>query len=236
MTSANHSSDEAMKARIIAHVNKDHTSSLSRYLEAFKQTSILAARAPILKDISLSSLTVQSSPTLLSSPQVHIVSLSPPMSSLSEARLRLVELDAEATEKMGLEKDTVTPFLPPSLLGTGLIVGVIAGMFLFTDGSYFAPDSLLARTLFAPAPRAAHICERRHWLIWSIMMSLHFFETWILLGRLRRWNVRLFSNIWWEWVICQFFEGIGCLRRFRGETERLKRARMEKEGKDGVGH
>ncbi|KAI4143016.1 MAG: hypothetical protein LQ340_007130, partial [Diploschistes diacapsis] len=164
-------------------MNADHTLSLSKYLEAFTPASHLASRHPTLTDITPASLTLRSSRTLLSAPREYTIPLSPPLPSLGSARARMVELDAVASAKLGREpQDAVTRFVPPTPLEYAVMAGVVAGMVLFTDGAYFAPESVLGRTLFAPGfmQGARSVCEGWHWWIWGVIMGLHVSESGVL--------------------------------------------------------
>ncbi|MCJ1331794.1 hypothetical protein MMC10_008486 [Thelotrema lepadinum] len=228
-------SSDPTKARIISHMNADHAPSLTRYLEAFTPTGPLGSRSPTLTDITLTSLVITSSATPFAKPISHTIPLNPPMSSISEARPRLVELDLLATKKLGRSHSTVSRFTYPTFLGWGIIIGVVSGLVLFTDSSNFTPESVLGRTLFRPVPWARGVCERNNWTLWTVIFGLHTAETYILLGRLRKWNVPLFSGTWWAWVGCQFLEGMTGLKRYQAEAERVERVRGEKEKKDG-GH
>ena len=99
--------DAAMKQRIITHMNTDHQDSLIRYLEHFHCVSSFSARNAHLEDITFSSLTIKSSG------RNYTIPIKPPMTAWSEARPRVVAMDAEAVEALARSNITVKKYVKP---------------------------------------------------------------------------------------------------------------------------
>ena len=64
---------DAVKARIVAHMNKDHAGELTLYLRAFNGLSASAAARPQLVDMTLAAMTVRTGTTGTTTP--HVVAI-----------------------------------------------------------------------------------------------------------------------------------------------------------------
>lgn len=216
-------SDEVIKTRIISHMNKDHQDSLSRYLEAYAGISHYLARSPKLEDLTLSSLTIQYAAGRKTIP------ISPPVSSLSEARTRLVTMHEECGRQLGRDSITVKSFRWPGILHISSLLCVLLGLVFFTDGSYFAPGSVLSSTLIRPVPQVARFMEQYHWYIWWAIIIIHAGEAGLMTVWMKKYNVPPFSKVWMLYVGFTALEGYGCGARLHAKVAKeraLKRRRM----------
>jgi hypothetical protein len=110
-TQAAATKEAAIKARIIKHMNTEHAESLSLYLQHYSGLSAAEAATPKLVDISYDSLTIESSPSAISTSStsavgragaVYTIPVEPPMASWGDARPRVVAMDGEARAGLGL--------------------------------------------------------------------------------------------------------------------------------------
>jgi len=126
--------DAALKARVMAHMNKDHKKSLSHYLQHYSKLPPATADTAELVDISLSriTLTTRSSPTGATT-TVYLPIRPSPMQKLSESRERLVYMANECLAGLGLSPYVVKTYTPPGIVGVAIIVGVLAGLWTFSD-------------------------------------------------------------------------------------------------------
>ena len=62
-------------------------------------------------------------------------------------------------------------------------------------------------------------------------MGGHTVEAWLMVGWLRRYNVRLFSDVWWLYVGFIALEGYGCAVRLNKEVREERRKVEGKEAK-----
>ena len=117
------------------------------------------------------------------------------------------------------------------MLHSAILAGVFLGLWCFADGKNFAPGSLLASTLFRPVPLLARAAEAYHWWIWWVIVVVHAVEAWLMVGKLERCNVALFSRVWWLYVVFVAMEGYGCVVRFKAEVREERRRKIIKDGK-----
>ncbi|KAI1506218.1 putative integral membrane protein [Biscogniauxia marginata] len=218
--------DEAHKARLKAHMNRDHADSLSHYLRAYNGLSASAAASPELVDLTLDTLAIASASG------THIVPVTPPMKTLADARVVLVDMAQSAQAKLGLSDVRVAVYTPPEGLGIVSFVGVT---------QYLVSAATLALGLVAPGTRVWDLldawfpggAEGYAWLVRAIFVptvAIHVFETWWMIrGRLTQYRVESGSKLWWLWVGNTFLEGYPCMKRFDRlvEAER-KRKQNEK--------
>ncbi|KAK6359238.1 hypothetical protein TWF696_000402 [Orbilia brochopaga] len=133
-------SDDAARARILAHMNKDHIYDTKLYLvhRLSYPKSLLRASNPsvvALSDIQTTHLTISIDGTTKGIP------FNPPMSSLADARVRLVEWTKQAESALGVDRDFVDidiTYIPPRPweLAVSLSMASIAYML-------FVPTTLL---------------------------------------------------------------------------------------------
>jgi hypothetical protein len=105
------------KSRVLTHMNKDHVHDLSAILQ--HQLSI-SCSSPEMTDITLSTLTI------VANNKSHTIPITPPMSTFSDVRSRLVAMTLAARSALGLDATgkpvRVTRFLPPTG-GAALVFG-----------------------------------------------------------------------------------------------------------------
>ena len=200
----------AIKQRIITHMNADHQDSLVRYLEHFCSLSSSAARNAKLDDISLKSLTV-----LSTNGSAHIIPINPAMTSISEARGRVVAMDAEAINGLQRSDITVKRYVRPHGWTAVVFLSAAFGFLWFSRRSNFLPGSLLYDNLLRHTPWFAQLCYTFQPLAIITMDILHGSEaTYMATSRLRKHTVPTFSRLWWTWVASTFIEGVGAFTRF----------------------
>lgn len=211
------------KTRIMAHMNREHGADLKRYLRAYNGLSSSAASDARLTDLSLDTLTIQSA-----SGQ-HKVAVSPPMESLADARVRLVEMAERANEKLGLGDVRVDRFVGPSGLGLASFLGI---------AFYFVSAAALQLGLLRPGTAAWALLDKRFpyqgaegfaWVTKTIVlpvMAVHVVEAaWMARSRLAKFGVQTGSLLWFKWMLETFFEGFPAFQRFDGlvKEEREKK-------------
>ncbi|KAL9067580.1 MAG: hypothetical protein Q9161_006769 [Pseudevernia consocians] len=216
------STDEAAKQRIITHMNNDHQDSLIRYLQYYAQLSSFSARNAHLADISFNNLTI-----LSSNGTPHAIPVKPAMTSWSEARPRVVAMDAEAVAGLGASNITVRKYKPPRGFMTAVFVACALTYISFCRRANFEPGSIFYDTLLKKAPSFANFCRIIQPLLFWFMIVFHGGEAvWMAKGRLEKHTVRMFSRVWWMWVLSCYVEGIGSYVRF-DECVREEQARKE---------
>ena len=220
--------DAAAQARIITHMNADHSDSLIRYLRHYHGVSSSAARNARLTAIALDSMAISASLLPFSSTS-YPIKFEPPLSSWAEARARLVEMDGESCRGSGCSDVTVKRYAPPK----GFLVVNFAlfawAWISFPSRSNFLAGSLYHNILFKHMPGFARFCHTIQPFIVFLLVA-HIGEA-IYLARIRmeKHTVPMFSLLWWKWFISIAIEGFPGLLRFNAavEEEKLKKERQK---------
>ncbi|KAI0116397.1 hypothetical protein GGR51DRAFT_501204 [Nemania sp. FL0031] len=211
------------RPRIIGHMNSDHSAELKLYLRAFNKLSPSAAADAQMTDITLTSMTIKSASG------VHTVQLTPAMKSFADARVRLVDMAAQAQETLGLSDIRITRFTGPAGYGLVSFLGVAL---------YFVSAAAVAAGLVRPGstlwgvidPYFPYGANGYLWLIKAIflpVLAIHATETWWMArSRLAKYGVETGSAVWFLWVLETFLEGYPAFVRFDGMA-REERAKKE---------
>lgn len=228
MSSPSADGDAATKARIISHMNADHSDSLIRYLRHYRSVSSFSARNASLKGITLNDLTISCS-SYPSQESDHTIPINPPLNSWADARARLAEMDGDACKGLGCSNITVKKYAPPKGF-MAVVFGACVWTFLtFSRRSNFLPGSLYYDLLLKYVPWFASFCYKIQPLLITIMLALHSAEAiHLAITRLNKYTVPMFSRLWWQWIISDFIEGIGALIRFDQVVEE-ERSRKERQ-------
>ena len=221
--------DAAAQARIITHMNADHSDSLIRYLRHYHGVSSLVARNARLTAIALDSMTISASLLPFSSTS-YPIKFDPPLSSWAEARARLVEMDGDSCKGLGCSDVTVKRYAPPT--GFMLVNFALCAWadVTFSTRSNFLPGSLYHSILFQHMPGFARFCYTIQPFLILSLLGIHFGEA-VYLARMRmvKHTVPMFSQLWWKWFISDTIEGFPALQRFDAvvEEEKLKKERQK---------
>ncbi len=214
--------DAAAKQRIITHMNTDHQDSLIRYLEHFCHVSSFSARNAKLADITLDSLTI-----LASNGKPHTIPIKPPMTSWSEARPRVVAMDAEAVAGLNRSNITVKKFRGPKGVMGVVFVAAAVTFVVFSKRSNFEPGALVYDTVMRHVPNFNKFCHTIQPLVLYPMIALHSWEAYNMdQTRLEKHSIPRFSKLWWKWIFMTFIGGIGLFKSFDSivEEEEAKKA------------
>jgi hypothetical protein len=170
--------DAATKARIIQHMNADHTASLARYLEFYcRLPRARAEHSPRLEDITFEYLILAcggghsnnsnnnsnnsndknkttAAPAPASAPARHVIPLDPPLTHWSQARARLVRMDAAALAGLARSATTVRRYRAPrSALHITVFAACVLTFAAFWRRANFRPGALLYDRLLVPGSR-----------------------------------------------------------------------------------
>lgn len=215
-------SNEAVKARIMSHMNKDHTYELSHYLRAFNGVSSSAARNPQLTDLALDSMSIRSTGGS------HVVRIAPPMASLMDSRVRMIEMAQEAQQKLGLSSIRIATYAPPA--GGGVVSFAGVALYFFCAATLglglVRPGTAAWEALDAFFPFGA---EGYTWLVKAIfvpVLVIHVSEAWwIARTRLAKHGIETGTKLWLLWVADTFLEGLPAMWRFDALVDAEKKLR-----------
>ncbi|KAI0970913.1 putative integral membrane protein [Xylaria arbuscula] len=208
------------KARITAHMNKEHSDDLQRYLQAFNGLSASAASAAQLTDLTFDALTIRSASG------EHRVPISPPMKSFADARVRLVDMAERAHDRLGVRIDR---FSGPR--GGGLLSFLGVAFYLVSAAALatglLRPGTAAWRVLDAYFPyRGAEGFAASVKLIAVPTAVIHVSEAWWMAhSRLARYGVEAGSALWFAWVLETLVEGYPAFYRFDGLVLEEKKKR-----------
>jgi hypothetical protein len=233
--------EEAIKARIIKHMNTDHAESLSLYLQHYCDLSISATENPKLTDITYESLTIQTS----NASATYTIPIEPRMQSWSDARPRVVAMDRDARAALGLpplpsdssstdhsssssssssSPITVTTYDPPTapfhLFVIFLVIWFYTGYFLLRNGT-LRPGTWYWEHVMCWFPVQG--AEGYRWLNMVLagpVVGVHGAEAVWMVGRLRWYGVEAGTGLWWKWVGSTFLEGGGAHQRLGAVVRR----------------
>lgn len=202
--------EAAIKQRIISHMNKDHQDSLVRYLRYYCSLSYFSARNAFLEDITFSELVVSSSPG-----SKHHIPLKPAMINWSDARPRVVAMDHECADKLGLSNITVKTYLKPYGFMLFMIILTVSVSTVFSRRVNFEAGSPLYDFVLRYVPQFANFCWTVQPIMVPFIVTVHSAETlWLIRTRLSKHSVIPGSLLWWKWVCDSMLGGGGALYRF----------------------
>lgn len=209
-------------------VNADHVADLEHYLRAFNGLSASAAAKAQLVDMAKDQLVIK---TPASGETTHVVAVDPPMASLSDARVRFIDMSRDALAKLGLSDIQLDRYAPPTGFDCVVFFGVAFYFFCAATVSLVdrGAGTLIWDALDAAIPPSLGGVAGYVWLVKAIfvpVVAIHVTEAWWMAKtRLERHRVAAFSGVWCLWVASVFFEGIPAFRRLDRlvVTERAKK-------------
>lgn len=238
---------QAMKARILTHMSADHADSLALYLQHY--CLLPPSQAPLnptpppgtlqLEDISLDHMIISHS----SGRRRNLIPIAPPMTSLSEARERLVSMHHASLRALDLADFRITRVVPPNKPWQWLIHAAVA-VTLFTFVLWPSPASFEPGSGHFPAvfwslggltPWLARLAARLRAPVLAFILVVHTAEAaWFARARLRRYWVPPFSGaLWWGWVAVVWLGGVAGIARFDDYVAGLERERAAKQKQPG---
>ncbi|KAI1759121.1 hypothetical protein GGR53DRAFT_524120 [Hypoxylon sp. FL1150] len=217
--------NEAHKARIIGHMNKDHAKELTQYLRAFNGLSSSAARGAQLTEMTLDAMTIDSASG------THTVAITPPLGSAADVRVRLVDMSQRAQQQLGLSDIQISTFTPPQGGGIISFLGVSLYVFCAATLARVQPDTAVWGVLDAAFPYGA---AGYKWLVKTIFLPvfmIHVTEAWWMARtRLTKHGIEVGSTLWFLWVANTFVEGWPAIARFDGLVD------VDKKKKESAKH
>ncbi|PWW73864.1 hypothetical protein C7212DRAFT_213741 [Tuber magnatum] len=216
--------DAALKAGIIAHMNKDRKISLSHYLQHYSKLPSVMANTAELVDISLSRITLSTRTSLMGTETAttYLPIRPSPMQNLSESGERLVYMANECLTGLGLSPYVIKTYPPPGIVGIVLMVSVLMGLWVFSDEGNLAEGSFARVYLLQNYHPLADFLMRTHRTSFLTIATTHLAECiYLQKSRLRKHQVKPFSKVWWLWIMSGALEGYGVFERFDKEVEEV---------------
>ncbi|KAF7547070.1 hypothetical protein G7Z17_g7989 [Cylindrodendrum hubeiense] len=197
-------------ARIVSHMNSDHTREMSYYLRHYAGASARAASSPQLRDLDFQSMRITARGGDFTIP------FEPPLTGWAEAKGRITEMAHTAREALGLSDIVITTFTPPQGFGLFVFCAVIFYFVCAASLPWVVPESPAWPLLEAGFPGGAEgFCRTVKTIFWPVI-GIHLIECYIFEGRLKKHGVEKFSGVWWKWQSACFFEGLTSFKRIDG--------------------
>jgi hypothetical protein len=152
------------------------------------------------------------------------VPISPPLTTLSDARPRLIEMDTAALAALHRRPVRIATYIPPRNFHAVIFLTCLSTFLLLARGSSSAPDSVLAAGM---PVFAAFVARVRLWVLVP-MVVVHAVEAGVMVRRLGGLEVRVGGGVWWLWVGSAFVEGWGSFVRL-GRLVEAEEGKGEKE-------
>lgn len=150
------------------------------------------------------------------------------MNAWSEARARFADLDAQALEGLGRSDITVKKYRKPTGFMAVVFAAVLLTYIAFSRRSNFQPGSSLYNMLLGHVKGFARFCYRVQPLVLYPTLVIHLAESIHMhQSRLRKYNVPMFSRLWWTWIGSTMIEGVGAFIRI---DQVVKEEEMKKGG------
>ncbi|CUS08975.1 unnamed protein product [Tuber aestivum] len=218
--------DAALKARVIAHMNKDHKKSLSHYLQHYSKLPPAIADTAELTNISLSRITLSTRSSSTGTETTYLPIRPSPMQNLSESRERLVYMANECLTGLGLSPYVIKTYAPPGIVGVVVMVSVLVGTWAFAAKGNLAEGSFVRVYLLQNYHPLADLLMKTHLIGLVSIVAIHLAECIHLQRtRLRKHQVETFSKVWWLWMMSGSLEGFGVFTRFDKEVEEVIKAK-----------
>ena len=144
-----------------------------------------------------------------------LIPFDPPLNSFSEARERLVAMHELCLKELDVEGVMLERYVPPNQWWQWCMFALT--MWTFTTLPFRAsllPESRSlinkAWSLGGTAPWLARLAYQMSPLTLAFMIVVHGWECYVMgFRRLRRYEVEVFSWVWWCWVLDVWCEGFG---------------------------
>lgn len=206
-----------MLQRIISHMNADHTTSLTRFLQHYCRFS--SPNNPQLEEFALDHMIISS--TVDGGRCRNYVPISPPMNSFMEAREKMVAMDKKCLEGLGRSDVEVREYRGPDRAWMHILFWLAAIAFaVFCRRANLVPGSYVHEAVLKRLPAGfVRFCYMVQPLVCWGMVAIHSSElVWFERTRLRKHLAGpgggRGGKVWWKWVASCVVEGVGSFVRF----------------------
>jgi len=196
------SGDAAKKDRIMQHLNDGHKPELSRFLQHFCSIPFSEAAAPVLIDISFTSMAIATGPG-----NVHDCPINPPMATWADARTRCVEMDAEARKGLGLSDIFVNEYVPPSIGDVAVLEAILLLYASCILQGYVTEGNWVGELIMKWFPGGLSAWKLSVNIFAIPIFLVHILEAYMMAKKVERHGVLRYTDVWSKWVWGTFAEG-----------------------------
>ena len=211
--------ESAGTARILSHMNKDHTLSLYDYLGYYAQIEIDPdhPKSSIkMISIDLDHLILEYTNTVMHLPTKATIPIVPPMASMGEARVALVRMAKEAAGARGFATHRIDTYIAPSsFLELSVIVGTFANVPVVRNWMFgYLPEVVKESSVIKAI-------EAYPWAIFVSVIAVHLVELVTVMRPLvNKWRVP--SGVRFQWYSAAVVEGYPAIRRFKSIVHKIE--------------
>lgn len=120
------------------------------------------------------------------------------MGTYREARERVVHLDKECRQALGLSDITVKQYLPPTGSYAVPFLVILSTMFAYSQRYWFAKGQLVERMLGSSFARFSFVIQP--YLLGSLILIHGAEALYFAYAKLAKHSVNIRSRNWWLWV------------------------------------
>ena len=211
--------EDAVRQRIITHMNNDHQDSAARYLEAYCKVSRWTACGARMTDIDLHKM------SFMADGATHQVAFDPPLQSLKDTRERVAAMDKECISMLGRSDITVKEFAWPTGLYAIDFFGIAATFLAYSRRTWFQKGAIVECILGAGFARFSYTIQP--WLLAGLIVVHGAELVYYMRKPLVQHSVNVRSRIYWQWVVSFFIEGLFAYHRWHGLIERKRIAKAK---------
>ncbi|KAF3928631.1 hypothetical protein AA313_de0205993 [Arthrobotrys entomopaga] len=228
------SNEDAVRTRILNHMNKDHVYDTKLYLIhrlKYPRSLLLPSDTSSVRISDISTTHI----TIAINDEIKEIKFTPPMNSLSDSRVRLVEMTRQAEAALGVDRDQVSikpVWLPPQTsLELSVFLLLLVSMYIMFIPSTLLPGGFLRSTILKDYGELAQWMYRQTtWGSW-VYIVLHIGETgWFISTILARYWAMPGIDIGVAiiWALDVLLNGYPAVARWKKMVKRQK----AKAGKD----
>ncbi|RPA77385.1 hypothetical protein BJ508DRAFT_417098 [Ascobolus immersus RN42] len=210
--------DPSRKTRIIEHMNNDHSSDISMYLQYYSKLPEAQADTGRMEDMTLDGMVFTSRLSSGSTTTTHIP-FKTPLTTAADARNVLVEMSGEAADGLGLSKVKLDSYLAPSPVGYFFGCAFLATLVIFaTPEPFLAPGKFVRETVLMGNATIADVIREYHWIWFVLLLTTHMAEMALMTKKMKRYRVKE-KDVWWKWVGTTLVVGFDSFSRLKAAVE-----------------
>ncbi|KAK6535649.1 hypothetical protein TWF694_002104 [Orbilia ellipsospora] len=222
------SQEDAVRTRILNHMNKDHVYDTKLYLIhrlQYPKSLLLPSDTSTVRISDIRTTHI----TIAINDEIKEIPFNPPMNSLSDSRVRLVEMTREAEKAVGVDRDQVSikpVWLPPQTSSElSVFFLLLAAMYIMFFPTTLLPGGFLRSTILKDYGNIAELMYRQtSWASW-LYIVLHIGETgWFISNTLARYRAipGIDVGVATLWALDVLLNGYPAVARWKKMVKRQK--------------
>jgi hypothetical protein len=180
---------------------------VQRYVENYSNAPRFISPHVRMTDISLDKMIIKGRGNTFEIP------FDPPMKDFSEARTRLVKMDADSIKALSRSPYTIKTYRMPVRFHAFIFAVTFSTYIMLLREQHVLPGSIAYEYFLKWIPYFPFIAQEFRLHILAAMVVIHGVEAYIMSGKLKKHSAALYSPVWWAWMVSCFIEGFGSFQR-----------------------